>query len=131
MIETGFEPNVIVKVKYKETKSRKTIRKSIKTYCRALRKALKYKDEALSLIITNLSYAITGDDETLNVYAIENQIKEVNQTIDDNVLLASKTKGDKTKYEQAINDMSNQIVILREQLSLAKEKLNSNQVVKL
>lgn len=99
--------------------------------CRALRKALKYKDEALSLIITNLSYAITGDDETLNVYAIENQIKELNQTIDDNVLLASKTKGDKTKYEQAINDVSNQIVILREQLSLAKEKLNSNQVVKL
>lgn len=45
--------------------------------CKALSEALPVRDEILSSIISTLDYAVTGNEETLNVYNIELNIKQL------------------------------------------------------
>ena len=51
-----------------------------KAICRALNKIIENKQEAMDLIMTNLSYAVTGDDDVLYISSIENQLKELDDT---------------------------------------------------
>ena len=97
------------------------------TICRALRRAIQYDREAYELILSNLSYGITGVDDSLDIFAIESQIKELKGRIEENVELAMNTDGDPQKYYDVIKYMNSQILALNEQLSLAKEKLSSEE----
>ena len=99
------------------------------TICRALRRAVQYDREAYELILSNLSYGVTGIDDSLDIFAIESQIKELKGRIEENVELAMNTEGNPQKYYDVIKYMNSQILALNEQLSLAKEKLSSEEKI--
>lgn len=63
--------------------------------CRGLSKAVKDKKEVLDLITANLSYAVTGQDDILDSYAIEKELENIGKQLDDNVKLLQRTEGDK------------------------------------
>jgi hypothetical protein len=99
--------------------------------CRGLKKYLSGNEEAYQLILSNLAYGITGEDETLDIYAIEKKIKELQERIEENAEMASRTGGDKSRFEEIIIGLSSQIMALKNQLKLVKEKLSSNDTVSL
>ena len=92
-----------------------------------MRRAIQYDREAYELILSNLSYGVTGIDDSLDIFAIESQIKELKGRIEENVELAMNTEGNPQKYYDVIKYMNSQILALNEQLNLAKEKLSSEE----
>lgn len=99
------------------------------TICRALKRAIQYDREAYDLILSNLSYGVTGIEDSLDIFAIETQIKELKNRIEENVELAMNAEGDPQKYYDVIKYMNSQIVTLNEQLNLVKEKLSSQEKI--
>lgn len=97
------------------------------TVCLALRKAIQFDREVYDLIFSNLSYGVTGVDDSLDIFAIETQIKELKNRIEENVDLAVNTEGDPQKYYDVIKYINSQILALNEQLNLEKEKLSSEE----
>lgn len=94
---------------------------------RGLSKAIADKQEVLSLILSNLAYAYTGEEETLDVFAIEQQIKALSREMDDTIALSNKSEGDPQRFRDILNKLCVQMKTLREQLELAKSKIESNE----
>lgn len=94
---------------------------------RGLSKAIADKQEALSLILSNLAYAYTGEEDTLDVFAIEQQIKTLSREMDDTIALSNKSEGDPQRFREMLNKLCAQMKTLREQLELAKAKIESNE----
>ena len=92
--------------------------------CCGLLKAYKDFGGAMDCITTALTYATTGADETLDVYAIEKQMQQINDNLDEVIMLRERTQGDKGKYDVEIQKMSQQLVALRQQRDLQKQKLD-------
>ena len=93
---------------------------------RALSKAIDNQQEVMDVIFSNLSYAATGNDETLNVYAIEEQIKTLNEDLERTVSMSSGSTGDPTRFRETIAAYSDQIRMLRQQLELTRAKIASD-----
>lgn len=93
--------------------------------CRGLLKAYADFGGAMDCITTALTYAMTGADEMLDIYAIEKQINQISNDIDEVIILRERTQGDKTKYDNEIRKMSQQLVALRQQRDLQKEKMKA------
>lgn len=83
----------------------------------------------MSLILSNLSYAVTGQDDTLEMYAIEKQIASLNKIMDETMELATNSTGDGKRFMEEIKSLSEQIVVLREQLEAVQGRLKSNERV--
>lgn len=97
--------------------------------CRGISKAIENKKDVMDLIYANLAYAITGHDDTLEIYAIEQQLKRLDQLMEDTVSIASSTTGDIQRLEQEIKSISEQMVALRERLSLIQSQIAANEKV--
>lgn len=95
--------------------------------CRGLSKAIADKQEVYDLILSNLAYAFTGEEDTLDICAIEQQIKKYDEEIDDTVKLSKRSEGDPKKFRETIQRLCEQIIILRQQLEIAKAKIASNE----
>lgn len=94
---------------------------------RGLSKAIADKQEVMDLILSNLTYAYTGEEETLDVFAIEQQIKTLSREMDDTIALSNKSEGDPQRFRDMLNKLCVQMKTLREQLELAKAKIESNE----
>lgn len=79
----------------------------------------------MDCITTALTYAMTGADEMLDVYAIEQQIKQINESLDEVIVLRERTQGDKSKYDIEVRKFSQQLVSLRQQRDFMKERLEA------
>lgn len=100
-----------------------------RSICMALEKSFINNKKALELIKLNIAYAVSGDNDTLDAYAIENQIKELTGEIETSVSLMTNTAGDKKKYMDAIKEYTAQIGALRSRLEIVKDKIkNSDQI---
>lgn len=97
--------------------------------CRGISKTIENKKDVMDLILSNLAYAVTGHDEPLEMYAIEQQLKTLNQLMEDTISLASNTTGDIHRFEQEIKSISEQIVTLRERLSLIQSQVAANETI--
>ena len=97
--------------------------------CRGINKAITDRQEVMSLILSNLSYAVTGQDDTLEMYAIEKQIASLNKIMDETMELATNSTGDGKRFMEEIKSLSEQIVVLREQLEAVQGRLKSNERV--
>ena len=97
--------------------------------CRALKTAVQDRKEVMDLILSNLSYALTGENDVLDSYAIERQMETIKGEIDDSIELLEKTEGDKGRIEQMIEHQTNTLAALREQLKLVRTKMESNEKV--
>lgn len=101
------------------------------TILKGLNKAINNKEEIKSLMETNLAYIASGNSNSLNIYGLEQRLKELKQEMDIAVERMIKTEGDKKKFEDGIKHINDQIVILRKQLEFEKAKVSYNENVDL
>ncbi len=109
-------------VSVEETKLKDTI-------CRALNKAIEHREEVLELIMSNLSYGVTGDDDILYMSSIEQQLKDLDDEMDRTVKLSHESKGDSKRFRDMISELCRQMTALRQELELVKAKLATNEKV--
>ncbi len=102
-----------------------------KAILRGLNKAMEDKQEAVELIISNLLYGVTGEDEVLDAYAIEKQIEENTRVLNETIAISLRSQGDKGRFEEGIKKLSDKIVALRNQLDLVRIQMNSKESVRL
>lgn len=87
-----------------------------KTIVRGISKAISDKQDVLDLILSNLAYAVTGEDDTLEMYAIEKQLKTLNGIMDETMELAASSTGDGKRFLEEIKSLSFQMVVLSARL---------------
>ena len=87
-----------------------------KTIVRGIGKAISDKQDVLDLILSNLAYAVTGEDDTLEMYAIEKQLKTLNGIMDETMELAASSTGDGKRFLEEIKWLSSQMVVLSARL---------------
>lgn len=109
-------------VSVEETKLQKAI-------CRALNKAIEHRQEVMDLIMSNLSYGVTGDDDVLYLSSLEKQIKDLDEEMDRTVRLSQESKGDPKRFREMISELCRQMTALRQELELTKAKLETNEKV--
>ena len=100
-----------------------------KTIVRGISKAISDKQDVLNLILSNLAYAVTGEDDTLEMYAIEKQLKTLSGIMDETMELAASSTGDGKRFQEEMKSLSSQMVVLREQLEITKGRIDSNEKV--
>ena len=100
-----------------------------KTIVRGISKAISDKQDVLNLILSNLAYAVTGEDDTLEMYAIEKQLKTLSGIMDETMELAASSTGDGKRFQEEMKSLSSQMVVLREQLEIIKGRIDSNEKV--
>lgn len=92
--------------------------------CKALSSALPNKDEILKAIKATLEYAVSGDNDTLNRYNIELNIKQLQDEADMLMDRASSTEGDQERYFTEIERLYDKIKALRQQLEMIQTDIN-------
>ena len=97
--------------------------------CRGLRNAFEYQDEISELILSGLSYAVTGDDNILDAYVIEQKIKDLKQDMEDMITMSMRTEGDTEKFEVEIRKISDQLCAMRSQLEVARSQTQASEKV--
>lgn len=97
--------------------------------CRCLSKMMANSGEVFSLIQSNLSYAVSGNNAALDVFSIEKQMNELKADIQQMTELAARTEGDPERYEVELKKMFDQLVILRGKLDLAKSQASQSDSV--
>ena len=97
--------------------------------CRCLSKMMANSGEVFSLIQSNLSYAVSGNNAALDVFSIEKQMNELKVDIQQMTELAARTEGDPERYEVELKKMFDQLVILRGKLDLAKSQASQSDSV--
>lgn len=79
--------------------------------------------------MSNLAYAVTGEDDTLEMYAIEKQLKTLSGIMDETMELAASSTGDGKRFQEEMKSLSSQMVVLREQLEIIQGRIDSNKKV--
>ena len=97
---------------------------------RGLLKAYSNFGGAMDCITTALAFAVTQSEEVLDVYAIEQQMKQIDKELDEVIVLRERTQGDKSKYDNEIRKMSQQLIALRQQRDLEKKKMESSKATR-
>lgn len=97
--------------------------------CRALNKAVEHRQEVMDLIMSNLSYGVTGDDDVLYLSSLEKQIKDLDDEMDNTVRLSQESNGDPKRFREMISELCRQMTALRQELELAKARLEANEKV--
>lgn len=97
------------------------------TICRGLNHAIENKGEVRDMILANLKYGLTGEEDALDVYAIENQIKLLDLEMEETVRLSQESGGDVKRFAEVIGQISKKIVVLRDQLELTKSKISTDE----
>lgn len=88
--------------------------------CKTLSSALPDRREVLAAIKSTLEYAVTGDEQILNAYNIELNIKQYQEEATALMKLSRSTEGNPERYEIEIAKIYAKIKALRERLSIAK-----------
>lgn len=97
--------------------------------CRGLRNAFEYQDEVSEFILSGFSYAVTGDDNILDAYVIEQKIKDLKQDIEDMITMSMRTEEDTEKFEAEIRKISDQLCAMRNQLEVARSQTQASEKV--
>jgi len=97
--------------------------------CRCLSKMMENSGEVLTLIQSNLSYAVSGNNSALDVFSIEKQMNDLKVDIQQMTELAARTEGDPERYEIELKKMFDQLVVLRGKLDLAKSQATQSDSV--
>lgn len=91
---------------------------------RGISSAVKDRKDVLDLILSDLEYAVTGQDGAFGVYALEKQLKALNDIMDETMEIAANSSGDGKRFQKEIKALSEQMVVIREQIEMAKEKIH-------
>ena len=99
------------------------------TICRCLSKMIENSQDVLELIKGNLFYAVSGDNSTFEMYAVEKQINQLKKEISTMTDLAAKTEGNIERYENELKKMFESLTVLRNRYDLAKIQAAQNKTV--
>ena len=88
--------------------------------CKILSTVLPNREEIMNTVISTLEYAVTGNSETLNIYNLESNIRQLKEEANTFMDMAEKTEGEVERYEKEISAIFEKIKVLREQLNIAK-----------
>ena len=91
-----------------------------------INKAMKNSRDIMEMILSTVSYAVSGQDEVLDLFAMEQQIKELTRHINDSVKLMQSTSGGFEKYKDEISKAQQQISALRMRIDMVNDKLKSS-----
>ena len=97
--------------------------------CRGLNKLFSNKDETISLLRSNLKYAITGSDDSCDAYSLERQILELEENSEQLMELMRSTSGDTDRVLNEIKDNFERVKLLREKLEIAKMCIVSDNTI--
>ncbi len=86
-------------------------------------------EEVYSLINSNLKYALSNDDNSLDVFALETNIHRLQEEADEIMKLWTSSGSNGDKYETEIEKLYEQIKALREQLELSKTKTEASEYI--
>lgn len=89
--------------------------------CRCLREACSKEKSGIDLIRNNLKYVLNDNSNAIDVFAIEQSIKEIQADADRVMMLRLSSNGNAEKYDKEISKMYDKIKILRERLAEAKK----------
>lgn len=98
--------------------------------CRCLKKVCSNTGSGMDVIRNNLKYALNDDANAIDIFAIEQSIKEIQADADRVMMLRLTSGGNAEKYDAEITKMYEQIKILREKLAEAKELSNASSASK-
>ena len=99
------------------------------TICGCLSKMIENSQDVLELIKGNLFYAVSGDNSTFEMYAVEKQINQLKKEISTMTDLAAKTEGNIERYENELKKMFESLTVLRNRYDLAKIQAAQNKTV--
>lgn len=88
--------------------------------CRCLNKLFTHKDKTIDLLENNLRYVLSDSIEDMDIYALENQIQQLQEEAEYLIEMMSKTDGDTTKYLVGIENKYAQIKSLRNKIEVTK-----------
>ena len=91
-----------------------------KAICRAISKAVPNKEEILNAVKATLEFAVTGKQDSLEKYNIENNIQQLQDEAEMLMERAMRTGGDQEKYFTEVEKLYEKVKILREQLELVQ-----------
>lgn len=94
--------------------------------CSALKRGIEENKAVYSLIEANLTYAISGEESSFDVFSLEEHIAQKQAEASDLVKLSMKSGANAEKYEAEIAKMYSEIKVLREQLKQAQEIMQKN-----
>lgn len=97
--------------------------------CKGLTQAVENQDEVIAIMIANIEEVITGKQDGHMIYAIEQQLKELNELRETAINLRIETEGDKTRITNEIKKLTDEIKTLREQLEFEKSKITAKESV--
>ena len=88
--------------------------------CRALKRGIEESGEVYSLIEANLTYAVSGKENSFDSFSLEQHIREKQTEAIDLMKLSMKSGANPEKYESEIAKINAEIKALREQLKQAE-----------
>lgn len=94
--------------------------------CSALKRGIEENKAVYSLIEANLTYAISGEESSFDVFSLEQHIAQKQEDARELVKLSMKSGANAEKYEAEIAKMYSEIKVLREQLKQAQEIMQKN-----
>lgn len=97
--------------------------------CKGLAQAVENQDEVITIMMANLEEVITGKQDGHMIYAIEQQLKELNELRETAIHLRIETEGDKTRITNEIKKLTDQIKTLHKQLEFEKSKITAKESV--
>lgn len=90
---------------------------------------LNIKMKYQNLFLPGLSYAVTGDDNILDAYVIEQKINDLKHDIEDMITMSMRTEEDTEKFEAEIRKISDQLCAMRNQLEVARSQTQASEKV--
>lgn len=112
----------------RDCRHKKIDRVLVKSVTRFARNSL----ECIETIRTMQSCGVSvlfENDRTLEMYAIEKQLKTLSGIMDETMELAASSTGDGKRFQEEMKSLSSQMVVLREQLEIIQGRIDSNKKV--
>ena len=94
--------------------------------CRALKRGVEESREVYSLIEANLTYAVSGEEGSYDIFSLEKSILEKQTEVSDLVKLSMRSDANVEKYESEIAKIYAEIRVLREQAQRARGIMRKN-----
>ena len=93
---------------------------------RAFGKCLKDGNDIKNLILSNLSYGITGTQDPLDIATMQRQLNALDTKLEETVALSQKSGGDPQKLMNVVSELCRQMTVLRERIDAAKANVEAD-----
>ncbi len=87
---------------------------------------MKDGNDIKNLILSNLSYGITGTQDPLDIATMQRQLNALDTKLEETVALSQKSGGDPQKLMNVVSELCRQMTVLRERIDAAKANVEAD-----